>query len=902
MIRSRRAARLTQALLSTLALLAACSDTAQPPDPTSFQRANRVAFVCVDLTLPIGVEESLVPLERCYPDPAGEETGYGLHALVLQSSRGELAAVDVRNWRVMDSRNDIPGKTFVPVGAVPVAVVTAPDHPRFTYVANSGSRDISVLRTASTMLLAPGQSATLQQVALRLPDSDATQEAYDMVLAPDQDALFVSSRVGGWLMRIPIQRCEDGTETCEGAGRLDEAGIARIPLEESWAKLPAEALDPAAAVSSEEPYRYTCELNPPLLMTPTVPPDLPSAGDDVGAPEPAGLAIDAFCAAGSCTRRLLVADAQQPIVHAIDLDKLSGESLPAAILEPILTAAPTERVAVTPRVPVDLESDEETQYVYAIDARDGSVVVTQNGRILNVGVDPSRRPDRVDLGPTVSTPSVVALSLEVLTPRFDAQGSASQWVSRVENPKSDSAPLECVDNLHQGRASERLRGVFLAVGASDGTVRFINVHDMELRECRSCIVGENPSYSPFRPGYDPLPVVRNHARLLTYVTDDRSATPVIAPVAVPQFVVAGAAIGVKSDGTTNDTRVAGLDCITCADDQAVSFPPEDVSDDGTATPTTDAGTPETVACTQGQGRICSKADPYVEPRNWQAVYEGGIPGTLGGRGRFVPRSSPDNQTGALEFAGDSSFCEVGVLGDDVLGVGDQLVITAPLPTEALRSELDRDCPGCFELSQSESDLCNTLVDARSANDNLIAFGIRRAFAGRVQVTTELVQPRAVKATWEQVVKCFAGLPLTYQVHSRESFIVRDLGNIGFRHRVIAEADTGRCVLDETQDPKRTSRVRKGELYDNGLIAFQPRDGSFAPLTVLNIASGSNAPKLLLRAADSTGTTGWQGVMPVDLRFSPTDQRLYIVDSTVRGLMRISLDPVRSTVSAIDTIQ
>jgi hypothetical protein len=60
--------------------------------------------------------------------------------------------------------------------------------------------------------------------------------------------------------------------------------------------------------------------------------------------------------------------------------------------------------------------------------------------------------------------------------------------------------------------------------------------------------------------------------------------------------------------------------------------------------------------------------------------------------------------------------------------------------------------------------------------------------------------------------------------------------------------------------------------------------------------------MLVRVADSSGTTGWQGVMPVDIRYSPTDQQLYIVDSTVRGLMRVTLDPVRPSVAAIDTIQ
>jgi hypothetical protein len=172
----------------------------------------------------------------------------------------------------------------------------------------------------------------------------------------------------------------------------------------------------------------------------------------------------------------------------------------------------------------------------------------------------------------------------------------------------------------------------------------------------------------------------------------------------------------------------------------------------------------------------------------------------------------------------------------------------------------------------------------------------------VQVTPELATPRAAKATWDQVWKCFAGLPLTYQVHARESFIVRDLGALGFRHRVIAQPDTGRCVNDETQDAKRSSRARKGELYDNGLIAFQPRAGNFAPFTSLTLASGSNAPKLFVRTADPSGTSGWQGVMPIDLRYSPTDERLYVVDSTARGLMRVTLDPVRPTVASVDTIQ
>jgi DNA-binding beta-propeller fold protein YncE len=864
-------------------------------------------------------------MERCNRTDKGlTPDSYGLHALVLQSSRGEVAAVDVRAWRVLDSRSDIPGKTFVPTGSVPVGIAVAPDHPHVMYVANSGSREISVIRTAAAMVVST--QATIQSVPLRLPDSEAADVPYDLAISPDQDALFVTSRAGHWLIRIPILRkqcattladagvmpnaagaaSEEAAEPCD-YGELDESAIVRIPLEQSWSKLPPEAFMPGAADSGAEPYRFTCQADgiPPLLETPAVPPQLPSADTDIGMPEPAGMSVDAFCDAGSCTRRLLIADAHQPIVHAIDIDKLTSGAPEDAVLEPILTGAPSERVAVTPPVPVDLESDAETQYVYAIDARDGSVIVTQGGRVKNVGVDASMRADRLDLGSSGATASTVAMSLAVLTPNFKVNGAVvtppdstalGTWVSMPAEPLADYKPLECVDNIHQVRSSERLRGVFLAVGATDGTVRIINVHDMDLRECRSCNIGEMWSYQPFKSGYDPLPVVRNNPRLVTYAATDITSAPVIAPSVVPQFVVNGAAIGVKADGTTNDTRVAGLDCIACSDDQAISFPTDETVTGGVTT--ADGGVPEEGACSAGQGRICSIADPYVEPRNWQAVYEGPIPGTLGGRGRFIPRSSPDNKSGALEFVGDTAFCQVGVLGDDQLGAGDQLAITSPLPTDALRQQLAPD----QELNQGDRDLCNKLVEARDAGEQLIAFGVRRAFADRVQVTPELIAPRAVKADWEQVLKCFAGLPLTYQVRSRESFVVRDLADLGFRHRVIAQADTGLCVVDETQDPQRVGRVRKGERFDNGLIAFQPRDGSFAPLTVLNLGSISNAPKLILSVADSTGTTGWQGVMPIDMRYSPIDQQLYIVDPTVRGLLQVSLDPLRSVISADRTIQ
>jgi hypothetical protein len=153
-----------------------------------------------------------------------------------------------------------------------------------------------------------------------------------------------------------------------------------------------------------------------------------------------------------------------------------------------------------------------------------------------------------------------------------------------------------------------------------------------------------------------------------------------------------------------------------------------------------------------------------------------------------------------------------------------------------------------------------------------------------------------------VEKCFAGLPPAYQIRVRNSFVVYNTEEGRFQHHVIADADSGRCKNDPARSMQPQGRARKGEKFDNGLIAFQPKDGNFARLAALRLLGGSNAPKLRLSAGDASGTTGWQGVMPVDLRYSPIDQRLYIVDITARGLMRLSLNPMTSTLSSTDTVQ
>lgn len=888
--------------LAALVLCAAagCTQNTPPPEPASFARPTRVAFACVDKSRAVDDSDYLVSMAHCdsrtisaitMPVDAGT-ANYALHALVSQSSRGEVAAVDVVARHVIDNRPDIPGPTFLPAGEVPVAIAVAPDYPHTTYVANAGSRDISVLRTAALFKVQGAESFMKQRVPLQASAADAPAVPFDMLVSPDQDALFVSAADAGWIVRIPIKRCADKSDTCEDAGMLDTGAIQRIALEDSWAKLPAEAFE--AQPTLDEPYRFTCPQSTPLLPTRDAAISLPARSSDVGKPQPTGLALDAFCEAGSCTRRLLVADRQQPIVHAIDLDRLAAGDAAGAVLTPILTGAPTDRVSVTPRVPVDLEGSGETQFVYAIDARDGSVLVAQDGRVRNVSVNPSQRADRLDLGVAQASGAPVAISLSVLTPDYDVLGSAEQWVNASTTPPATDDPRLCVDPDHGSRTVRRLRGVFLAVGATDGTVRVFTVHDMELKACRDleCNVANVASYNPFVAGYDPYPVVRNRARIaLDYNTSNTQESQPLHPTVSPVINVEGSLVGVNADGTTNDTRAAGLDCVPCSANQVVSFPAPDVSLAATDAGMSDAGT-TLGACPAGEGRVCSLADPFVEPLSWGAAYEGVIPGTRGGRGRFLGPDDDGNASGTLEFVGETPFCAAGVLGNDVLGqkpeAGDQLLITSVLPSDKLREQT-----GAGALSPVESDLCNALITARDSDKGAIAFGIRAAYGDRLQLDTTLVKwsSKQPAADWEDVRRCFAGQPLMYQVHSRGSFIVQSSGTLGFQHRVIEDPSTHHCQNDPAADARHVGRARPGEAFDNGLIAFKPSRGNFDPLVLLQLSSISNTPKLILNAADVGGTSLLRGVMPVDVRYNPGDQSLYVVDITLRGLLPVSLDPM-----------
>ncbi|MFI5054257.1 MAG: hypothetical protein ACHQDE_07840, partial [Acidimicrobiia bacterium] len=428
------------------------------------------------------------------------------------------------------------------------------------------------------------------------------------MLSPDEDALFVTLPDFGRVLRLPIIRCAESATDCND-GLIDESGITSVSLDASMTKV--EIPKPTAHPSYQELCGYS------LAAPPAAHPIVLPADAFTMAPRPSALMLDAYCSSGqSCVRKLLVADEALPVIHAIDVDAAAADSGAVdPVLAPLVTGVPTQAIAVTPPVPATLDGTAETHYVYAIDATDGSVLVLEDGQVLNVSEDPNGRPDRLALG-SVGPAQPAAEALAVLTPGFDPiVPFQQQWIGPtpvvIPTTVADSLAV-CTDAATDLENPARLRGVFLAVALSDGTVPIVDIHDLELRPQKS-------GRAPCRPCVDGIPnLARNHVRVGVTFVPQTGATqiPLTPIVSSLSFQVQTLSYDVRTDGTSGTLDAPGLDCIKCDSDQVAVFPPP-VIDTTTGMTTTAIIDPR---CADRPALLCAPDDPWVARELWRATY------------------------------------------------------------------------------------------------------------------------------------------------------------------------------------------------------------------------------------------------------------------------------------------
>jgi hypothetical protein len=155
--------------LATAFSAASCAQTPTNTPIRTFEGAQRMAVVCLDVS---DTSKGAVPVpeDNCAPVASGVNGTFlpnHLIAAVTQTTRGELAIVDLTAGYVVDEDLSTPGVNFIPVGTRPTDVAIPPDG-LWTYVSSATGNKPALFAIDSTRLL--GDSTAVKSTPLQLTD------------------------------------------------------------------------------------------------------------------------------------------------------------------------------------------------------------------------------------------------------------------------------------------------------------------------------------------------------------------------------------------------------------------------------------------------------------------------------------------------------------------------------------------------------------------------------------------------------------------------------------------------------------------------------------------------------------------------------------------------------------
>lgn len=492
-------------VLVGLLLWGGCNEPLDPPALPTFEQPSDMTFSCQDAA------GGLVDLSFC--EEVSDEN-FSLLSFVTQESPGEVAALNLRTNRVVDTDFRVPGFTFAQVGERPVAIVS--NGPSMTYVANAGTFEVMAI-SAQRYLVSNRDLVPFQSVRL-------SSGPRDLVLGPEGARLFATLPDEGLLAIFSV-----AADLSLGEPTYIELndGFSQGPdaqVREEYCKVCDDGVTGCGGFESA----YDDGLDEPLPFLAREPVALEDS------PRPTELVLDRI------NGRLLVADEALPKIHVFDIN--AGELQP---LSPLFPGVPVSSLALTPPVPPQVGSVDATEvFLYAIDATDQSVLVLDynTGAVLPVSVRPDRDRDRLVVPR--------ARDLEVFT---------------LDYPGGEY----CVDGGAFSEDSEQFgarqfRGVFLAVVGTLGSVFVVDVHDLNAT-CRGgnlqCVgAGSEEESRVF--------IKRHRTRLLTQSLEGNVILRGM------NLTVNGVAFSVGNSGTTLSTTAPTLQVFPggCGVGDRVAFP------------------------------------------------------------------------------------------------------------------------------------------------------------------------------------------------------------------------------------------------------------------------------------------------------------------------------------------
>ncbi|MDH3201566.1 MAG: hypothetical protein OEM15_11800 [Myxococcales bacterium] len=864
-------------------LIAACSRGGTQIILPALDRSAKIQLFCADLEQVTAVDfdlVSLLPLEACELETTELAPGFTPFRLgaVTQIQSGEVAAINFTVPGVFDTNDAVPGFTAFRVGEQPTGIQISPFDPEFTYVSSFSSKTVQAYPTARFLTsdedpnLPPGDEADLRagptDLALYEFVSPATVVRDGGMVTDVEPGTTVFFR---WLYApIPNLGVVAQIEVLNfETGELGEPTFLELESES------CDTTDPVTPPpSTPADYHRICpESGPAERFIKTVQTTTPCVDGPEAGPRPVAVSVDYGTDPNlfSGDDVLLVADANQPIIHRFRLDNANGAT---TALDPIVTNTPITALAVTPLVPASFDNLSATQrYLYAISSADGSVLAVDYtldspdfGAVLPViaGISARANEENVESRNRVRSLFTNARAIEVVTPEYRLTADEPPMV-----PLEDLCePLDS-NEVALARSASNMRGVFLAVSLGSGSIFFLDIYDLNA-PCRGGFC--NSVTEP-----DAFASIRRHRRRFGI-----TPTSFIETQGTPALVF-NAAQGTldPETGTARNSDGPGLEFIPCPESMFSVFGINPVGD--------------------ADGLICTSSQVWsnAPSQRWDADWEGLIPASEGGLGKFSIESFI-GEPGNWFLAGDVPFCEIGVLGPtDLPGAtmipglvdtpygGDRLVVTGELPPNR------RDDPECQQFEDVPDEV----------DDFPVWFPIVRAFNDQLEIGAS---PNPNRYTLEQVSFCYDQFT-EYQIQTQNAYTVVGTSS-GFIHRVVPDPDTDECILDESRpittidgildvDTVLSARAFPGVQFINPLVSFEiepfaegvvPTDSTVALLT-FNI---SNAFGVLLLDT-SAGTIS----LPSSMSFSKPFDRLYFVDLQ-RGVREITFEPL----STIQTFQ
>ena len=440
-------------VIAATGILFACSQTPTSVPIRTFERAQRVDTICLRLRGPDA--PAPLPQAACAPVPPTVTTGIDLDnqlfALVTQSSRGEVAVVDLSAGLVVDRSKAVPGINFLPVGSIPTDIAATPDG-RMAFVAAAEPNKFAIYGIPGHRILGDfiepfvghpdpeGQITLGSWPVCTLPQrpgsltivprgaaDDVT--SYDLVAVLPGDrttpAKVVTIDPKPFLRASPHKEADGGVADFGGGDTLVPGQPAACPITSAVELAGGGAIpttftpgkpwddgvkwvDGGVDLTCNQADRSArCGLRPcgcaPVIVGPDGGAPLDAGSDAVACEADAGGAANAPITTDLGTldaplpvaiarddKTLYIADDALPLVHVVDLSTPNApRELPPFVVSSINDP---DRVATIRDLAVSPPTREFKRFLYAVDRKDGTIAVFDITDPENAERTPMRRP------------------------------------------------------------------------------------------------------------------------------------------------------------------------------------------------------------------------------------------------------------------------------------------------------------------------------------------------------------------------------------------------------------------------------------------------------------------------------------------------------------------------------